>query len=286
MKFTLPVILAIAGLSSAAVIQEDKRWCTLPGQPCWKKRDASEIKEDKRWCTLPGQPCWKVKRAAEAFANALETSPGLGERDESTNEAAHVAKRQVDVLAAFIANSEEDAADFYHQLSLGDKFPADAAPANKDKREASPWCLFPGQPCWKNKRDASAEETQEDKRWCTLPGQPCWKKREAAEQAKEDKKRCTLPGQSCWKAKRAAEAVSNAIQSTSQYDTRTTPFNPDARVKRDASPWCLLIGQGCWKRDASAEASCHSPDGACTMATRDLYAIENAARSIIETLED
>jgi len=185
-----------------------------------------------QWCLIRGQPCWKVKRAAEAFGEAIQTSGGLEARDESSSEDAMVAKRQVDALALAIAASQHNPVAYYSALGLGNQFSAEKP---TEKRDANPqWCLIRGQSCWKAKRDAN----------------PQW---------------CLIRGQSCWKAKRAAEAVVNAIEA-GENQPRGLPFNPEERVKRDAS----------------AEASCNAPDGACTLANRDLHAILNIARSIVD----
>jgi hypothetical protein len=93
------------------------------------------------------------------------------------------------------------------------------------------------------------EKREADPQWCLIRGQSCWKaKRDANPQW------CLIRGQSCWKAKRAAEAVVAAIEAR----------EPEV------------------KRDASAEASCNAPDGACTLANRNLHAILNVARSIVD----
>ncbi|KAK5658867.1 hypothetical protein OQA88_1681 [Cercophora sp. LCS_1] len=239
MKFTLPLALfALSSAVDAAAV-------------------ADAAQEDKRWCLIRGQSCWKAKRAADAFTDAIKTSGGLTARDESSSEAAFQAKRQIDALALAIAAGQGDPTAYYEALGLGEEFTAAEKPTS-EKRDANPWCLIRGQSCWKAKREAEPEAAQEDKRWCLIRGQ------------------------SCWKAKRAAEAVLSSIEASGEHDPRDLPFNPEARVKRDANPWCLIRGQSCWKRDASAEASCNAPDGACTLANRDLHAVYNIARSIVD----
>ena len=252
MKFTLPLAVflistCVDAAAAADVGQEEKRWCTIRGQSCWKnKRDPEPAaidpaQEAKRWCTIRGQSCWKAKRAADAFADAIKSSGGLAARDESGNEYAAMAKRQVDTLALTIAASTGDADAFYKALGLGEQFGVEE-PAKPEKRDAGPWCTIRGQSCWK-KREA-----------------------EAKDEAKENKRRCTIRGQSCWKAKRAAEAVINAIDGVGEHDPRDLPFSPEARVKRDAE----------------AEAACNAPGGACTLANRHLSAMHNVARSIVD----
>ncbi|KAK4190565.1 mat-specific pheromone precursor encoded by the mfm protein [Podospora australis] len=106
------------------------------------------------------------------------------------------------------------------------------------------------------KRDASPQ-------WCgRFIGQPCWK-RDTSSAAREEQAF----------AKRAAEAVISVIESSQ-----------DNLAKREAAPqWCgRFIGQPCWKRNPEPEAACNAPDGACTKATRDLHAMYNAARHIID----
>jgi hypothetical protein len=85
--------------------------------------------------------------------------------------------------------------------------------------DAEPWCVKPGQPCIKIKREAEA--------WCVKPGQPCIKVKRAAEAMAEAFAEaapapeagaeaaaaawCVKPGQPCIKAKRAAEALAAAV---------------------------------------------------------------------------
>ena len=92
--------------------------------------------------------------------------------------------------------------------------------------------------------------------------------------AHENEKRqwCSIRGQSCWKAKRAAEAVVSAIDSVNEV--RDVPFDPIARAKREANP------------EALAEASCNSLTGACTKASRDLHAMYNMARNIVDAYSE
>ncbi|KAK1833772.1 hypothetical protein QBC39DRAFT_345113 [Podospora conica] len=325
MKVTSPLFIfaLTAAVDAAAVaeLQEDKRWCVLPGQPCWK-RDA-DIQEDKRWCVLPGQPCWKRDAAASAMTEAFKTAGGLSARDDGFSPSAAVAKRQIDALALAIAASQANPSSYYYGLNLPSHFAAEPTETETatEKRDASPWCVLPGQPCWKR---SIANEKREANPWCVLPGQPCWKRDAAPDAAaEEDKRWCVLPGQPCWKAKRAAEAVLSAITSTHENQARSLPFAPEARLKREAAPWCVLPGQPCWKRDAapeaaqedkrwcvlpgqpcwkkrseekrcvingqpcfkrdaSAEASCNTPGGACTLAQRDLHAVYNIARGIVD----
>ncbi|KAK3990353.1 mat-specific pheromone precursor encoded by the mfm protein [Cladorrhinum sp. PSN332] len=205
--------------------------------------DAASIQEDKRFCNTEGQACHTVARAAEAFTNAIKAST-VTARDNSA--AAVVAARQVDQLALAISASQADPITFYTALGLGDQLELEQKPT--EKREAAPqWCLrFVGQSCWK--RDASPE-------------------------AAEEQKRCTQKGSSCWQAKRAAEAVISAIDASG-----------DNLAKREAEPqWCLrFVGQSCWKRNAAPEAACNAPDGSCTKATRDIHAMYNAARHILD----
>jgi hypothetical protein len=223
---------------------------------------ADPAADPEPWCRHPGQPCWKVKRAAEAFTDSIKGSSALAAREADPDPWCR------------------------HPGQPCWKGKRDAAP------EPAPWCRHPGQPCWKAKRsieelgniiavvtddpegfynalgleesldddnstDASEIKKREADPWCRHPGQPCWKeKRDVEAQDDELAKRwCRHPGQPCWKAKRAAEAVVSAIDSES------------ATVKREADPWCRHPGQPCWK------------------AKRDLHAIQNVARSLIESLE-
>ncbi len=250
MKYTLPLTLLVAAVSvkAAAVANADP----------------------EPWCQIRGQSCWKVKRAAEAFTNALQSSGPLVESREAhfsnaPGGAAYHAKRSVDQLSSLIALSQRDATDFYSGLKLEEQFHPDTEEVEThDNAPEKRWCQIRGQSCWKHKR--SEVETRDP------------------EAHENDKRWCQIRGQSCWKAKRAAEAVVNAIDSA--HEARDVPFDPAARAKRDANPWCQIRGQSCWKRDASAdafaEAACNGPDGACTKATRDLHAMYNVARNIID----
>lgn len=162
MKFTLPLILAVVASTNAAAV-------------------ASAAQEDKRWCFVRGQGCWKVKRAADAFTTAIHSSGGLAARDESSSEAAFVAKRQIDALALAIAAGQGDPQAYYNALGLGGEFAKAEKPPAKREANPEPWCLIRGQACWKAKRAAEPEAAQKDKRWCLVRGQACWKTKRAAE---------------------------------------------------------------------------------------------------------
>ncbi|PTB53931.1 hypothetical protein M431DRAFT_86570 [Trichoderma harzianum CBS 226.95] len=51
-------------------VQEDKRWCYRPGEPCWVPKRTDEISEEKRGCFQNGGDCQKAKRVAEAVLAA------------------------------------------------------------------------------------------------------------------------------------------------------------------------------------------------------------------------
>lgn len=225
--------------------------------------------EAEPWCLRPGQGCWKVKRAADAFAEAIHSSGGLTERSpaaEWSNQvggAAYMAKRNINELANLIALAQNDPESFYQQLALENQLDQDTDDTTtNEKRSAEPapepWCLRPGQGCWKR----NADPVSEDKRWCLRPGQ------------------------GCWKAKRAAEAVLAVVGRGADEDIESKPFNPAYFAKRDAEPWCLRPGQGCWKRDAEAnpEPWCLRPGQGCWKAKRDMLAMRSVAMEIVNSL--
>ncbi|KAF7559868.1 hypothetical protein G7046_g4278 [Stylonectria norvegica] len=252
-----------------------------PGQPCWKaKRDA----EAEPWCIRPGQPCWKAKRAALALSDSISTSGGLAARtpeDGFSNlpgGAAYVAKRSLNDLANLVALAENDPESFYSQLELDNQLPHDSDEGeetpegddstegdDKTKRDATPepWCIRPGQPCWKRDPQPDADPADKDKRWCIRPGQPCWK------------------------AKRAAEAVLEAVGDSDE----TAEYDPAYFSKRSAEPWCIRPGQPCWKRSAEAGENleekrwCIRPGQPCWKAKRDIMAVRAAANDILKSLE-
>ena len=254
MRYSLPVafLVAVASVEGAAV--------------------ASPKADPDPWCDIRGQSCWKVKRAAEAFSNALASSGGdlLESREahfsNAPGGASYQAKRSLDELASLIALSQHSPDGYYSGLNLERQF-------HPDTKEVE-------------KRDNNDNE----KRWCDIRGQSCWKHKRSEVQERDpeahdnDKRWCDIRGQSCWKAKRAAEAVVSAIDAA--HEARDVPFDPVARAKRDPAPWCDIRGQSCWKRDAApealAEAGCNGPAGACTKASRDLHAMYNMARNIVD----
>ncbi|KAK0751728.1 hypothetical protein B0T18DRAFT_444153 [Schizothecium vesticola] len=230
MKVTSPLfIFAIAAAVDAAAV--------------------ADLQEDKRWCVLPGQPCFKRDAVASAMTESLQSAGGLSVRDDGFSPSAAVAKRQIDALALAIAASQANPSAYYYGLNLPSHFAPEATEAETttEKRDASPWCVLPGQPCFK-KREANP--------WCVLPGQPCFKKRDtiSVPDRRDASPWCVLPGQPCFK-KRSVE---------------------------EEKRWCVLRGQPCFKRDAEAEASCNTPGGACTLAQRDLHAVYSIARSIVD----
>jgi hypothetical protein len=216
----------------------------------------------------PGQSCWKVKRAAEAFTESIQTSGTIKERSpeaELSNlpgGAAYMAKRTLNELANLIALHDNDPVSFYTQLELENHFEEDSD--GNEKREAlpEPWCLRPGQSCWK--REAEAEDpVAKDKRWCLRPGQ------------------------SCWKAKRAAEAVLDVVGREAEA-LEDKPFAPALARSANPEPWCLRPGQSCWKREADAEPEpqwCMRPGQSCWKAKRDIQSMQVAARAVLTALE-
>ncbi len=219
---------------------------------------AAVADQEKRYCSAEGQACDTVKRAAEAFSDVLSANTNLPTRAESGSEVASIAARQLRELALAIAASHGDPTAYFNALGYG-------APKT-EKRDADPWCdQFLGGSCLAS-RDTSPAKRDAQQGWCTqFPGMPCWKRstpEQGAEEAKRDAQQgwCTqFPGMPCWK--------------------RDGP-SLTAVDKREAQQgWCTQFpGMPCWKRDAA----CHGPAGACTKATRDLHAIYNAARTIIE----
>ncbi|KAK4132372.1 hypothetical protein BT67DRAFT_87382 [Trichocladium antarcticum] len=253
-------------------------WCSrFPGQPCWK-READAVDAEKRdaeaqgWCSrFPGQPCWK-----RDFHPAKRSGTGWCAREAGQPCWARSVDQQEFTKRDAEAEAQGWCSRFPGQPCWKREAGADAdADADADA-EAQGWCSrFPGQPCWK--RDFSPAVRAAEPQHCTrFVGSSCWK-RDASPEATEDHKRCTGEGQSCWKAKRAAEAVVSAIE------TGNTLFANFDKREAEAQGWCSRFpGQPCWKRAAAAEADCNGPAGACTRATRDLHAMYNAARSILE----
>ncbi|KAK8929772.1 hypothetical protein H634G_01641 [Metarhizium anisopliae BRIP 53293] len=228
--------------------------------------------EASPWCWRPGQPCWKVKRVAEAFSESIKSSGALKERtpeadySNSPGGAAYKIKRSLIELAHVASLTAREPAEYYRDLGLETRFAADEG---LDKRQ---WCGSPGEPCWKDKRDAVAEDKRQ---WCGGPGEPCWK----------DKRWCGAPGEPCWKAKRAAEAVINEIRDISKRDEGgdAPPSHHFPAVCNGPNILCLKT-----KREASPEASpqwCWAPGQPCWKAKRDLHALDLAARNVVESLE-
>lgn len=109
--------------------------------------------------------------------------------------------------------------------------------------------------------DDSKTEKREAEPWCDqFLGGSCLAARDTSPAKRDAQAWCTqFPGMPCWK--------------------RSTPEQGVEEAKRDAQAWCTQFpGMPCWKHDAA----CNGPAGACTKATRDLHAIYNAARTIIE----
>lgn len=279
------------------VQREASPWCTqFLGMPCWKREAAPEPVEDpaldarqvgEGWCRqFLGMPCWKRDASpnpeADPFCTDAHSQPCWTRRSVPATPTSAAVPDQVKRAP------EPWCTDFLGQPCW-----------KKDKREAAPepapapvedatlearqvgegWCRqFLGMPCWKRGDQISPATTSIDKReaspaaepdrYCTrFTGSSCWKRDETAESL-EEVKRCTSEGQACWKAKRAAAAVINAIDEGNSLKARQT-----------GEGWCRqFLGMPCWKRDVT----CHGPAGVCTKATRDLHAMYNVARTIIE----
>ncbi|KAL2137027.1 hypothetical protein VTI74DRAFT_10503 [Chaetomium olivicolor] len=278
----------------------------FPGQPCWKRSEHKRepAAEAADWCQrFPGQPCWKRSEhkrepAAEA-ADWCQRFPGQPCRKRSEN-SDDIVRRNAEAEAAYWCQRFPGQPCWKRSKNIEEIM------KRNSEAEAAYWCQrFPGQPCWKRSENTDMEVVKrapeadtEAAYWCQrFPGQPCWKrdalasgkreadpfctrfvggscwKRDGGVDLVEEHKRCISEGQACWKAKRAAAAVIDAIDRGNAL-----------AMKREADPeFCARSpGKPCWKRAAAAEAACHGPAGECTKATRDLHAMYNAARSIIE----
>ncbi|SPQ18545.1 7f567966-09a5-4e14-a214-a23bad27a89a [Thermothielavioides terrestris] len=312
MKFTLPLTLlaVLASVDAAPAQEEDKRWCSTEGQPCDTVKRAADAFTNA------------LRESASLAARDESSSETAHIARSQINELAlAIAASQADPLAFYRAlhftaptattaeqPTEKREAEPWCTFFLGQPCwknkrsePAAAEAQAVSKREANPqhgWCtFFLGQPCWKRSEAAAAEEQAVSKReaepqhgWCTFfLGQPCWKrdapaedkrmadpmcsrfvgescyKRDGSAAAAEERKRCESEGNACWTAKRAANAVINTIDAANHQRARRMATDPQFS-----------------RRAAEASFACHSPDGACNKATRDLHAMYNAARSIIE----
>ncbi|KAJ5992897.1 hypothetical protein N7451_008621 [Penicillium sp. IBT 35674x] len=94
----LAVTLALLA-ASAAPAAAMSRWCSHPGQPCYKMKRTTDISSEvkrsaealaeamaeaqpeamSRWCSHPGQPCFKVKRATDAVDEVKRSADALAE---------------------------------------------------------------------------------------------------------------------------------------------------------------------------------------------------------------
>lgn len=142
-----------------------------------------------------------------------------------------------------------------HAAAIGDK-------TAFTKREASPWCLFPGEGCWKRDATTNLAAKREADPWCLSQGDGCWKREAAASPEPTADPFCLFPGEGCWKEKREAAPA------------------PAPAADPEADPWCLFPGEGCWKekREAAPEPWCLFPGEGCWKVKRAAYAFANAIR--------
>ncbi|UKZ79781.1 hypothetical protein TrVFT333_007543 [Trichoderma virens FT-333] len=240
-------------------------------------------------CNQIGQPCWKVKRATEVFSSAVR-SIGTVETEHQgiPNEVALSALQGLDQLSSLLLYASEDPSAFLQNVT-------DTSTDKRDVeiQEEKRWCYRVGMTCgWKNKRDEEIQEEkrdveveeekrdaevqeekrwcyrvgmtcgwknkryedlEEEKQWCYRAGEPCWKAK-PTDEIQEDKRWCYKPGQPCWKAKHVAKGV---LSATIEGDEKRS-------VEISEKSWCYQTGQPCWK------------------AKRNLEAIQNGARSVIE----
>ncbi len=213
------------------------------------KRSAdADADADPQFCQLRGQSCWR-KRAADA---APEPEPEAEAqfcqlRGQSCWKVKRAAEAVLSTIEGFAVAKRE-------------ALPEAEANADADADAEAQFCQLRGQSCWKAKRDAEAAAAAQ---FCQLRGQSCWKAKRAADAA-ADAQFCPAGNAACLVAKRGAEAT--------------------------AEPqFCQLRGQSCWKKrsvttDEHLAARCYAPGGSCASATRDLHAMYNAARSVLESL--
>ncbi|KAM0563149.1 hypothetical protein ACHAPJ_000863 [Fusarium lateritium] len=175
-----------------------------------------------------------------------------------------------------------------------------AAPKPNPVSEPEPWCTYPGQSCWKAKREAAPEPEP----WCWYPGQSCWKvKRDVGEALAGalhstrhfdtahldtrsiDGTTHTESNHAARQAKRSVVELANmvALAARGSSDGYFKSLNierhfPDTaadgmakrdlhEVKREAAPqrtcvkWCMCPGQSCWKAKRAAEAVLETLEG-------------------------
>lgn len=262
-------------------------FCGAPGSPCLKARDA-EIKkreaeaeaEARRggwigFCGVPGAPCLKARDAspeAEADPEArrggwmgfcgVPGAPCLKARDASPEAEAKVPKPRV---------------GYAHLNHHKHKH-------HKHKHHKKP--IEHGGKPWYN--------------WCGAPGSPCLKARDAAAVGKiiqnNDptflKKECFKEGNECHtllKVQQAFEKIKTEAQAAEKV------LDPIAKLehcdKKDAKCGILTHAHQYATKHNKGEAEkkereCNGPDGACTVAKRDLEELEESINAAVGAFQD
>ncbi|CAK7238621.1 MAG: hypothetical protein STHCBS139747_000038 [Sporothrix thermara] len=205
---------------------------------------------DAQFCMWMGQSCWKVKRTAEAFAEAIASSGGPATNgDSSLSRRSHA--------TGGIANNAMRSLDGLATIVASTQ--ANPRSFYSDLLLASHFPA-PAEDGGAEKRDAEAEANPE-----------------------AEAQFCMWMGQSCWKVKRAAEAIVNTIDG---FTASSAVAKRDAEAEANANPqFCMWMGQSCWKRsEDNLEGRCYAPGGSCAAASRDLNAMYNAARQVLDSL--
>lgn len=322
MKLSVIAVAALSAVSTNAIAiavaeanPSPEAWCFWKGQGCWKAKRAADAfsqalqstggYKESRAADIsnhPGGAAYHAKRSFEELAALVASAypnpealyadlnlsshfgpdSNLTEADGSEGEPA-APPEGAEGGAPLAARDEEEAAvdprGFCFWKGRNGCW----------KREATPWCFWKGQGCWKRGVEMSKREAEANP-WCFWKGQGCWKRtdentsavqrRDAApafcpfggeagsvcyaskrDFVEADRRACEEPGEACHKARSAAEALLRSIEESTDEEPA--------------------------KREDMGEvaARCNGPSGACTAARRDLTSMHAAARNLLDTLD-
>ncbi|KAK7701170.1 hypothetical protein SLS64_010502 [Diaporthe eres] len=351
MKLSVIAVAALSAVSTNAIAiavadanayPTPEAWCFWKGEGCWKAKRAADAfsqalqssggYKESRAADIsnhPGGAAYHAKRSFEELAalvasaypnpEALYADLKLGKHfgpDSNLTEAD--GSEGEPVGPGFEVPKESSPVAARDEAAIDPRWCYKASQYKTTngcwKREATPWCFWKGEGCWKRGVEMSKREAEANP-WCFWKGEGCWKRtdentsavqrRDAApafcpfggeagsvcyaskrDFIEADKRACEQPGEACHKARSAAEALIRAIEEPAAEPAKRDTTTPGADGDLEAR-WCFWKGEGCWKRDGMNEvvARCNSPSGACTAARRDLTSMHTAARNLLDTLD-
>ena len=312
-----PPVDAKVDASPDAANQEENEWCMSTGQPCWKAKRAAEAfsaiiasapqvgglaarNVELESSHMPGGYSFSVKRdlgelaniVAESTAEAVKYYENL-QMERHFHPDSNVTMPEEDMEAEDMPEEDMPEEDMPEEDMPEEDMDAETD-AEKEthegvqKREPRRYNRW-----WRNGSRRVRTKNGWTWSWCTRPGQSCWKKRDVEAQA--DKRYCLAEGNHCDIAKRAATAVIDAVGDMNDESLPEMADGDDNQemygglTKRDPrryNRWWRNGSRRVRTKNGWTWSWCTRPGQSCWKAKRDMNAMQNVARNILESLDE